>query len=248
MYSASGQRRIVVRRFGTSGCSMTRDSGIFSHQLAHLLWLAVLLTGVWAASHLSGFYDGQLFGFSTITWVYASVGVAIVHQAFVWACWRTELYSQALTSRLGKSAFNLYATIFSILILSRPVLMTGLAISNVGTLPLNPYFAVGLSLLLAIPVVYLGYSVKRFFGFRRAFGIDHFEPSYRDLPRVRDGIFRFSGNAMYVYGFLLLWIPGLLFRSTAAIVIALFSHLYIWVHYFVTEKPDMEVIYGPAAR
>jgi hypothetical protein len=49
---------------------------------------------------------------------------------------------------------------------------------------------------------------------------------------------------MYTFAFLLLWLPGCYFRSTAALCVALFSHLYIWVHYFCTEKPDMVRIYG----
>jgi hypothetical protein len=227
---------------------MTRVSRIFSHQLAHLLSLVALVSGVWLASHLPRFWDGRLLGLSTAVWVYMSIGVAIGHQVFVWACWRVELYSQGLTRLLGRSAFTLYATIFSVLILARPVVITGLAISNAGTLPLNQSVAVGLSMVLAIPVIYLIYSVKRFFGFRRAFGIDHFDSTARSLPMVRQGIFRFSQNAMYVYGFLLLWIPAIFFRSTAAVVVALFSHCYIWVHYVVTEKPDMQTIYGSSAH
>ena len=245
MYSAFlSEGSAPYRECGKTRCDMTRVSRIFSHQLAHLVALFSLLSGVWLASHLPGFWDGQLLGWSTAAWVYASTGVAIGHQVFVWACWRTELYSQGLTRLLGQSAFTVYAIIFSVLILARPVLTTGLAISNAGTLPLNRTAAIGLSIMLVIPVVYLGYSVRLFFGFRRAFGIDHFDSSCRELPMVREGIFRFSRNAMYVYGFLLLWIPGILFQSTAAMIVALFSHLYIWVHYAYTEKPDMQTIYG----
>ena len=48
---------------------------------------------------------------------------------------------------------------------------------------------------------------------------------------------------MYTFGFLLIWIPGLWFASTAALFAAMFNHLYIWVHYFATERPDMQRIY-----
>jgi hypothetical protein len=222
---------------------VTQKSKIFSHQLAHVLWLATLLFAIWLASHLPGFWAGQFLGWSTRTWVFLSVGIAVLHQVFVWACWRVELYSQGLTGLFGTAAFNLYATIFSVMILARPVLTTCLALSNAGTLPLGRYLAIAVSMILAIPVIYLAYSVKRFFGFRRAFGIDHFDASVRKVPFVRAGIFRFSQNAMYTFGFLLLWIPGVLFQSTAAIIVALFSHTYIWVHYLVTEKPDMQFIY-----
>ena len=70
--------------------------------------------------------------------------------------------------------------------------------------------------------------------------------SYRSSSFVRKGIFRFTRNGMYVYGFLLLWVPALWFASLAALAVALFNHLYIWVHYFATERPDMERIYGRA--
>ena len=62
----------------------------------------------------------------------------------------------------------------------------------------------GVSLVLVVPVLYLLISVRRYFTFRRAFGIDHFDPAYRILPMERRGIFRLSPNAMYVFGFLLL--------------------------------------------
>jgi len=53
---------------------------------------------------------------------------------------------------------------------------------------------------------------------------------------------------MYVYAFLLFWAIGLIFSSKAALVIALFSHIYIWVHYYSTERPDMEYIYGVSTK
>jgi len=49
---------------------------------------------------------------------------------------------------------------------------------------------------------------------------------------------------MYIFGFFILWIPGLLLLSKAALLVALFNHIYIWVHYYFTELPDIKVIYG----
>jgi hypothetical protein len=92
--------------------------------------------------------------------------------------------------------------------------------------------------------LYLMYCVGRYFGFERAMGKDHFDPSYSEKPFVREGIFHYSSNAMYRFGFLGLWIPGLLAASEPALVAALFSHLYIWVHFYCTELPDIRRIYG----
>lgn len=40
---------------------------------------------------------------------------------------------------------------------------------------------------------------------------------------------------------------GIVLASPAAILVAAFQHVYIWVHYFCTELPDMRRIYGRAA-
>ena len=224
---------------------MTTDSRIFDRQLTHLVLLGVLLIGLWLAGRLPEFWNGEFLGLSTGVWVYLTVADTVLHQAFVWFCWRSELYGQYLTKKLGQSAFASYATGFAILGLARPVLLTCLAISNAGTLPMDPVLSGALSVMLAVPSIYTFYSVHRYFTFTRAVGMDHFDPSYRSLPMVTQGIFRFTGNAMYTFGFLLLWIPGVALRSTGAVAVVLFSHLYIWVHYYVTEKPDMDFIYGP---
>ena len=74
--------------------------------------------------------------------------------------------------------------------------------------------------------------------------MEYFDVAYRSLPLVRKGIFRYTRNGMYTFGFLITWIPGLWFVSSAALLAALFNHVYIWVHYFCTELPDMRRIYG----
>ena len=115
------------------------------------------------------------------------------------------------------------------------------------TLSVNPTFSYVLSGLLLIPAVYLFYSVKKYFGFDRAFGIDHFYPEeYRLKPFVDQGIFKYTRNGMYTFGFFLMWVPGFLLQSKAALLLALFSHLYIWVHYYFTELPDIKMIYKDA--
>ena len=91
------------------------------------------------------------------------------------------------------------------------------------------------------------YSVSRYFGMMRAAGADHFDPRYRDLPLVKEGIFRFTNNGMYIYAFLLFWAIAVGFNSSAALAVAVFSHAYIWVHFFATEKPDMDYLYGDDA-
>ncbi len=213
-------------------------------QLAHLILLGVLLWGLQRASRVTGFWQGELWDIPTSTWVYLSVGVAIVHQVYVWLCWRVEIHSSLLTRVLGARAFTVYASVFAVLIVLRPILLTLLALSNRGTVHLAPGIIASLTVLLAMPLLYLFWSVHRYFGFQRAAGLDHFDASIRTQPFVEQGIFTYTRNAMYVFGFLLLWIPAILWSSVAALFVALFSHLYIWVHFYCTERPDMRHIYA----
>ncbi|MDH3581240.1 MAG: phosphatidylethanolamine N-methyltransferase family protein [Hyphomicrobiales bacterium] len=222
----------------------TQEGSFFEGQFAHLVCTAILLLALYAASRLQGFSTGSFLGLSTTTWAIFAVANAILHQVYVWLCWRSELNGQHLTRIFGDRAFGIYQAGFAILIIARPVLAFALGWSNRGSLPIEPGFGYLISLLLLAPVIYLAYCVHRYFGFERAFGIDHFDASSRNLALVREGIFTWTPNAMYVFGFLFLWVPAFLFQSVAALAVAAFSHAYIWVHYYCTEKPDMRRIYG----
>ena len=218
----------------------------FERQWLHAALLAVLLSSAALACGLDGFQAGQLWGIDTSKWFWIAIAMAVAHQVFVWLCWRAQLHAGWLTRVFGARAFPLYAIGFSVLGILRVVVVFGVAIANRDTLRLDPIVLKCLAVVVAIPAVYLFYSVKRYFSFKRAFGIDHFDASYRSASFERRGIFRFTRNGMYVYGFLILWVPGLWFGSVAALCAALFNHLYIWVHYHATEFPDMKRIYGAA--
>jgi len=213
-------------------------------QLQHASLLVLLLAGLaWIAGG-EGFTQGSYLGVSTKAWFWWSIAFPVIHQVWVVACWRAELHHQWLTRYLGDWGFRIYAAGFALLSAGRFATIIPLAIANQDTVPVDPRVLDGVGVVVAIPTIYLFYSVARFFGFRRALGADHFDPSYRELPLVRQGIFRFTRNSMYTFGFGAIWLPGLFYASQAALLSALFSHLYIWVHYFCTELPDMRRIYS----
>jgi hypothetical protein len=222
---------------------------MFAKLFKHQLWHAILLIGLLASLYYciqsdQSLLEGSLWGISTLSWLICTIIIPILHQVYVLVFWRLELHYQLITKNLGENAFGLYKAGFTVLILARPVSIICLAVSNARTLELNPELSYVLSLILLLPAAYLAYSIKRYFGIDRAFGIDHFEPEkYKNVPMVQNGIFKYSGNAMYVFGFMALWVPGLLMQSKAALLLALFNHLYIWVHYYFTELPDMRMIY-----
>ncbi|CAB1064075.1 hypothetical protein D1BOALGB6SA_8866 [Olavius sp. associated proteobacterium Delta 1] len=217
---------------------------IFEKQWLHILALAGLIAGLVLLGTSDSFQAGSLLGVDTMIWFRLAVAIAITHQVLVWFCWRTQLHLSLLTRLLGDNGFTVYAVLFSIFGIARVVAVFILAIANRNTIPLELAALRILAVLMAIPAVYLFYSVKRYFGFKRAFGVDHFDPSYRSLPFVKKGIFRFTSNGMYTFGFFLLWVPGLWYGSIAALCAALFNHLYIWIHYYSTELPDIKRIYG----
>ncbi len=217
---------------------------IFEKQVLHYFLLVVLLAAIFTISQVKGFLAGQFLYVGTPVWYYLAIAAAILHQVYVWFCWRTQLHLSLITKRYGQKGFLYYSIGFAILFILRFVLVVGLAVSNMNTLTANQLLLNILALLIAIPAFYLFYSVIKYFTIKRALGIDHFDLSYGKKPFVREGIFKFTSNGMYIFGLLILWIPGLLSSSQAALLVALFNHMYIWVHYYTTERPDIKRIYG----
>jgi hypothetical protein len=217
---------------------------LFEKQGWHALSLAILLVGTTMLTKIEGILTGKLFGLSTTFWFWLAVSIPIAHQILVMVVWRKQLEDQWMTRLFGERDFTVYTIMFNKLFLSRPVSAILLSIANRESFNLPIGWRVGISLALFIPFACLMYSVLKYFGFKRALGIDHFDESYRELPLVRKGIFKYTSNGMYTFGFFIMWIPPILAASKAGLLLAAFSHLYIWVHYFTTEKPDMERIYG----
>jgi len=224
-------------------------AAIFERQWLHALAIAVSLPVLWLISLNCGcFHRGELWGISTWNWFWISVEIPIAHQIFVWFCWRTELHRGLLSRLFGRYGFSIYAVIFSVFLAGRLFAISALSVASRDTLIANTLVFKSLAVVIAIPVAYLMDSVARYFGILRAYGADHFDPSYRSKPIVREGIFRFTSNGMYTFGMMVLYIPALWFASRPALVAAIFGHVYIWVHYFTTELPDMRRIYGTSSN
>ena len=100
-----------------------------------------------------------------------------------------------------------------------------------------------LSIILFIPGAYTMYSVKKYFGFLRAAGADHFDPKYKDMPFENRGIFKWSPNAMYVFAIGIPFSFAVATGSQSMFVVAIYTYISIWLHYFCTEKPDFAIIY-----
>jgi len=195
-----------------------------------LLALLIVISVCWT-------YLGKPY--SSLFWI--AVSFPIAHQIFVWLAWRLELRSAVTSKIIG---FRGYLVFFFLLFGGRFVSLFALAWEDRGSLNLGPYQRIYIAGIFAVLGIYAMYSVLRYFGLKRAAGADHFDPGYRDIPYVRQGIFRFTSNGMYLFAFLLFWAIAIGFNSSAALAVAAFSHTYIWVHFYSTEKPDMDFIYA----
>jgi protein-S-isoprenylcysteine O-methyltransferase Ste14 len=226
---------------------MTEGENMWEKQGWHAFWLLLLLTLVATIVH-SWHLQCEFGGWPLYTWFIVTLATPVLHQFYVWFCWRAELHFRFISRALGyPRGFLWYSAGFAILGLARFVTLLGLGLADYGSLPLAPAVSSVIGLILFVPAFLLFHSVHYYFGFLRAFGRDHFDKASRTQPLVRRGMFRLSPNAMYVFGFLVFWAMAFLLSSKAALLAAGFNHAYIWVHYFTTERPDMRRIY-PAQR
>ncbi len=219
---------------------------IFKNQFWHFVLLGIVASILcYAFFSIDSLSFGELFTWSTSFWFVAAILAPILHQLYVLICWRLELHSNRISNYFGAQGFTYFRIGFRLLFASRLITILLLALANQDSLIINTTLSYLLSGMFGLLAFFLFYSVQKYFGMDRAMGMDHFEPKkYKDTPFVRKGMFKYSSNAMYVFGFLILYLPGLMFKSESALVVAVFNHLYIWVHYYFVEIPDMKVIYG----
>lgn len=188
--------------------------------------------------------DGSWLGIADVAWFWLAIGLSVFHQVLVWFIFRGQLGWAILTRWFGQKDLKIWAMLFLPLLVARPGLLLGLAMSDRGSLGLESNVGWFFGVVLMLPTIYTFYSVGKYFSLSRALGGDHFRLRYRNMPLVRQGAFRWSSNAMYAFAFLGLWSIALIMDSFAALVLAAFEHAFVWAHYFATEKVDMDLMYG----
>jgi hypothetical protein len=176
------------------------------------------------------------------TWFLVALLVPILHQLEVALAWRSELHGRALSRRFGRRAFTVHAVAFVVLLIARPVALLGLGLADPGSLGLSPALRIAGAAVLAAPSVATIRSIRVHFGVRRALGLDHFDEATRAEPLERRGVFRLVPNAMYVLGILGFHAIAVGCDSPAALAASVFQHLLVGVHWWATEKPDLETM------
>jgi len=219
---------------------------IFEKQDWHFVLMALLVVSVNAVMDRFPFYFlGESWGLHAGTWLWIGIIAAILHQLYVMLIWRTQLETRWLTVNLPRIGYIAYYIDYTMMLVARlgAIILTATANREILIIPETARWVTVLALV--VPCIWLLYSIARHYSFKRLAGADHFEPGYRDRSWTRKGIFRFVPNAVYVFGPLAFYIPGILMASPASLLLALFNHIYVWIHYYCTELPDLRRIYGP---
>ena len=214
-------------------------SFFFKHQIWHIGGMVILF---YIGAQLVELKNNTntFIGIDASSWFMIAMSIPLIHQTYVWICWRSELCWKSISNTIG---FKGYVIIFFILILSRLSAIV-LCFIDYGSLYTPGWFAWSLAIIIFIPGAYTMYSVKKYFGFLRATGADHFDAKYRDMPFEKRGIFKWTPNAMYVFG---IGVPFGFETATGSLlmfIVAIYTYISIWLHYFCTEKEDFKVIYG----
>ena len=213
-------------------------SFFFKHQIWHLGGTVLLFYIGVQIFNLEG--NSKIFlGGYTKEWFMLAMSIPLVHQTYVWICWRSELCWKSISNTIG---FKTYVIIFFILIISRLSAIV-LCFLDYGSLYKPGWLAWSIAIIIFIPGAYTMYSVKKYFGFLRAAGADHFDTKYRNMPFERRGIFKWTPNAMYVFAIGIPFSFAVATGSNSMFIIAIYTYISIWLHYFCTEKEDFKVIY-----
>ena len=213
-------------------------SFFFKHQIWHLGGTVLLFYIGVQIVNLEG--NSKIFlGGYTKEWFMLAMSIPLVHQTYVWICWRSELCWKSISNTIG---FKTYVIILFILIISRLSAIV-LCFLDYGSLYKPGWLAWSIAIIIFIPGAYTMYSVKKYFGFLRAAGADHFDTKYRNMPFERRGIFKWTPNAMYVFAIGIPFSFAVATGSNSMFIIAIYTYISIWLHYFCTEKEDFKVIY-----
>ena len=211
----------------------------FKNQIWHIGGLIILY---YVALQMVDFENNSnvFLGISVKNWFLFSMMTPFLHQGYVWLCWRSELCWKTISRTIGFKAYVLIFFIIAILRLSG----IGLAFADYGSWFTPGWIEWSISVLIFIPFIYTIYSIKKYFGFMRATGIDHFDPNYKNIPFEKRGIFKWSSNAMYTFAIPVFFGFAFSSGSKAMFIFAAYSFIGVWLHYFCTEKEDFKVIYG----
>jgi len=127
---------------------------ILKHQLWHFLLLLILLASIYFyVDKNPTLLQGEFLNIKTSTWFLLAIISPVIHQIYVLICWRLELFYKSISNLFGENGFKIFKIGFAILIFSRLLTITFLAISSSDTLTINNILAyMHLALIIFIQI------------------------------------------------------------------------------------------------
>eukprot|EP01084_Bolivina_argentea_P246364 412313_1 len=215
-------------------------SNVLQYQLHHII-------GSFITSSIAFYFMDKNFPDCSIFLLFIGLAASSLWRFYVMICWRTELYSRSLTNIFGSTtiAFMVYRIGFFVFGISTFISVIIIAFSSPNTIYIPEYLRYALLIFCTVSGFCVVHSVVMYFGLSRATGFDHFYvKKAQKMPLVKEGIYKYVSNAQYKLGVLHFFVPGLYFQSKNSLLAALSHYVCVWMHYYCTEKPDMEYIYS----
>ena len=121
-------------------------SFFFKHQIWHV---GVTIVLFYIGSQLVNLDSNTntFLGISALSWFMIAMTIPLVHQVYVWICWRSELCWKSISKTIG---FKGYVIIFFILIISRLSAIV-LCFLDYGSLYTPGFFGWSLAVIMFIP-------------------------------------------------------------------------------------------------
>jgi len=216
----------------------------YKGQLIHLVSYGALLTICLITVDWKALSQQSLWGIQGRLIFILSLAMAPLHHFYVWYVWRSELCYHRISPLFKGKGFRVYGVGFAVIALVRVLSVLLVGVADDSSIKMHWVLTWIDGPLMAALALYAVYSTHRYFGYERAIGGDHFFDKYKEMPFVRKGIFRYSSNSMYMFGLMLILLPGIWCSSEAALILGVYHYIAGWIHYFCTERPDINVIYG----
>ena len=133
-------------------------SFFFKHQIWHIGGLIVLY---YLALQIVDFENNSnvFLGISAKNWFLFSMLTPLLHQGYVWLCWRSELCWKTISRTIG---FKAYVIIFFIIAILR-LFSIGLCFADYGTWFTPGWLAWSVSLLIFYPICLYYVLYKKIF-------------------------------------------------------------------------------------
>ncbi len=169
----------------------------------------------------------------------------VIHQIYIWLCWRGELYFKALFGIFGDHAYQVFSIIFLLLVGIRFFSVFALCLADYQSLSIPFATRLIAEFILHLPAIYAILFFITLFRAREDSRRGSFCAGGESKQAVcAAGMYKYSGNVMYVYAGLIFWAAAILSGSKAGLIASAYMYATVWTHYFCTEKPDIKFIYS----